>query len=81
MTNSTTPAAPRNTEEQLILHQYHCPLDGEQLVEIGMGMLLCRRCDTQFVPTLGPSDGKAGLSWTHNVPLTGGQPPKGGSPC
>jgi hypothetical protein len=67
MTTSTTPAAPRNTEEQLVLHPYHCPLDGEQLVEIALGMLLCRRCETQFVPTLGPTEGEAGLSWMQNA--------------
>ena len=69
MNDQKTVAAPRCTEQQLVLHHYHCPLDGEQLVEIGLGMLMCRRCETQFIPTLGPSDGEAGLSWTQNSPI------------
>jgi len=56
MTDATKPTAP-------VLHPYHCPLDGEQLIEVGLGLLLCRRCETQFVPTLGPGEGEAGLAW------------------
>jgi hypothetical protein len=61
MTDATMPAA--SSEKQPVLHQYHCPLDGEQLIEVGFGLLLCRRCETQFVPTLGPWEGEAGLAW------------------
>lgn len=60
-TDATMPAA--SSEKQPVLHQYHCPLDGEQLIEVGFGLLLCRRCETQFVPTLGPGEGEAGLAW------------------
>jgi hypothetical protein len=56
MTTPESPTAP-------VLHPYHCPLDGEQLIEVGLGLLLCRRCETQFVPTLGPWEGEASLSW------------------
>jgi len=51
----------------VVLHDYHCPLDGDQLVEIGLGTLICRRCETQFVPALGPNEGEVELSWIQNA--------------
>jgi hypothetical protein len=48
----------------VLLHQYHCPLDGTQLIEVGLGLLECRQCKTQFVPSLSEGlHGEASLSW------------------
>lgn len=45
------------------LHPYHCPLDGEQLVEVGLGILECRKCDTQFLPMYKPEEDEYSIVW------------------
>ncbi|MFW6046325.1 MAG: hypothetical protein ACOCP4_00780 [Candidatus Woesearchaeota archaeon] len=32
-------------------HPYHCPMCGENLYEISIGFLLCKKCNIQFLPT------------------------------
>ena len=41
-------------EEGRVLHMYHCPLDGNRLFEIALGMVQCPKCNTQFIPTGDP---------------------------
>ena len=43
------------------LHHYYCPLDGTRLIEIGLGIIMCVKCRTQFVPYM--SEEVVGLSW------------------
>jgi len=35
-----------------IKHHYFCVLCGESLYEIGLGFLQCKKCKTQFLPTM-----------------------------
>lgn len=37
--------------DELTMHPYHCPIDGTQLHEIALGLVACRMCDRQFIPT------------------------------
>ena len=30
---------------------FYCPLDGKPLEETGLGLYVCRECDTQFIPS------------------------------
>ena len=47
----------------IVMHPYHCPLDGEQLHEIQLGFLMCRKCKTQFLPTYNEQDKMFKISW------------------
>ena len=49
--------------QQFVLHPYHCPLDGDQLVELPLGFLMCRKCKTEFIPARGHMKGEYELSW------------------
>lgn len=60
-------------EIQAIPHQYHCPLDGTQLYEIGFGVLMCKMCNIRFIPAYDAQYGKdhpdecmPSLSWVEN---------------
>jgi len=45
--------------------RYHCPLDGERLVGIGLDAFMCQCCKTKFT-TLGPKSAEAGISWARD---------------
>ena len=49
----------------LVLHHYHCPLDGDQLIELPLGFLMCRKCRTQFISSKGHMDNEYELSWVE----------------
>ena len=51
------------TESRNKQHPYHCVMCGEQLEEVGLGMLACPDCETVYVPTL--NDGNASVIWRH----------------
>ncbi len=65
-TEDATGADDRRSLDSVVLHFYHCPLDGDPLIEIVVGMLMCRKCETQYIPTQGPAEGESGLSWMQN---------------
>ena len=44
-------------------HQYHCVLDGRQLVEAGMGTLICPECDTGYIPTVSEDETECSVLW------------------
>lgn len=50
----------------MLLHPYHCPRDGQQLSELSLGILVCEKCDTQFVPS--SKDGYMELTWKDTGP-------------
>lgn len=43
----------RDTKDR-VPHMYHCPLDGTQLFESGLGLVICEKCGQQFIPTSDP---------------------------
>jgi len=45
------------------LHQYHCVLCGTQLIEGSLGILYCKNCETEFVPSMDAEEKECRLSW------------------
>jgi len=54
-------------ERGVMVHPYHCPECGLQLVEERLGMLKCLKCLTGFLPTMTSDEKRAQLEWS---PLT-----------
>jgi len=46
--------------------RYHCPLDGERLVGIGLDAFMCQCCKTKFILALGSKSDEAGISWERD---------------
>lgn len=51
-----------------VKHHYHCPLDGEQLSEAYLGLLICDKCETLFLPTIGSMNNEFHLTWVKEQP-------------
>lgn len=49
--------------DEPLKHPYHCVNDGTQLLELGLGILFCEKCKTQFVPTCSADEQTCFLTW------------------
>jgi hypothetical protein len=43
---------------------FYCPLDGTKLIELNLGILMCKKCKTQFIPTKDEDECK--LIWNES---------------
>jgi ribosomal protein L37AE/L43A len=57
----------RRKNSKMKKHEYCCPICGKNLYELCLGVLVCKDCKTEFLPTCKEIDGITGNPLNNDI--------------